>query len=56
MEKSTKIFLIILGILSVGVGIWSYIPENDTTNTYFAIFIGIALIITVISMPPKQND
>ncbi len=56
MEKPTKIFLIILGIVAVGVGIWSYISEKDTFNTYSAIFIGIALIGTVISIPPKNKN
>lgn len=56
MDKSTKVLLIILGITAVGVGIWSYISEKDTFHTYSAIFIGIALIGTVISIPTKRKN
>lgn len=56
MTKSTKIFLIVLGIISIGVGIASYFSENDLFMSYFAAFIGIALIGTVISIPQKEKD
>lgn len=57
MNKSTKIFLILIGIVGIGVGISSYISEKDPFDIYFAIGIGVALIFTVISVKPenKQN-
>ena len=56
MDKRTKIFLIVLGIISIGVGIWSYKPENDSIDNYFGVFIGIALIGTVISIKQKKEE
>lgn len=56
MDKRTKIFLIVLGVISIGVGIWSYNPENDAIDNYFGVFIGIALIGTVISIKQKNEE
>ncbi|GHA51632.1 hypothetical protein GCM10007103_35120 [Salinimicrobium marinum] len=56
MNKSTKILLILIGIASIGVGISSYISEKNTFNPYFAIGIGVALIFTVISVKPENNQ
>ncbi|MDT0689901.1 hypothetical protein RM549_08895 [Salegentibacter sp. F188] len=55
MNKPTKIFLILIGIVSIGVGISSYISEKDPFDTYFAIGIGVALIFTVISIKPENK-
>ncbi|GEM_PF-5276261 len=56
MNKSTKILLIIFGIVSIAVGIWSYVYESDPSNAYFATGIGAALIITVLSIQPKNKE
>lgn len=56
MDKRTKIFLLILGIVSVGVGAWSYKPENEVVDNYFGVFIGLALIGTVISIKQKNKE
>ena len=56
MNKSTKFLLIIFGIVSIAVGIWSYVYESDPSNAYFATGIGAALIITVLSIQPKNKE
>ncbi|WP_182835563.1 hypothetical protein [Flagellimonas lutimaris] len=56
MSKSTKILLITIGIITFGVGIWSYLSEKDLFNTYFALGIGAALMITVFSVQSKNEE
>lgn len=47
MDKSAKRLMVIIGVLSILLGIFSYFYKNDTLNTYFAFFIGITLIGSV---------
>ncbi|MDO6471316.1 hypothetical protein [Maribacter sp. 1_MG-2023] len=48
MNKSTRTVIIIIGTLSILAGIYGFITNADSTATYSGIFIGIALIGSVI--------
>ena len=56
MEKSIKIVLIIIGILSISAGIYSYFYKSATPVEYFAIFIGVALIGSALFTKTKNRN
>lgn len=56
MNKPTRIILIIIGFLSVLAGVYSYFYKQDGSNTYFAIFIGMILIGSVLLTGNKKKD
>lgn len=55
MDKSLKIVIIGIGILSMLAGLFSYYKGNST-NTYFGVFIGIALIGSVSLIKPRTRN
>ena len=55
MNKSLKMVIVGIGILSVLAGLFSYYKANNT-NTYFGVFIGIALIGSVFLIKPKARN
>lgn len=46
MTKSIKITVIIIGLLSIGAGAYSFIKGSQDQISYFAFFIGLTLIGT----------
>lgn len=56
MNKPTRTILIIIGFLSILTGVYSYFYKHDSSNTYFAIFIGMVLIGSVFLTGNKKKD
>ncbi|MEO8960660.1 MAG: hypothetical protein ABI325_02180 [Ginsengibacter sp.] len=56
MERPTKILLIIIGVLSILTGIYSYFYKSEPVISYSAIFIGVAIIGIVFFIKPKKKD
>ncbi|GAB1445007.1 MAG: hypothetical protein KF860_10815 [Cyclobacteriaceae bacterium] len=56
MNKSTKIVVIIIGMLSVLAGVYSYLYKEETTIAYFGIFLGIVLIGAASIAQPEEKD
>lgn len=56
MNKPTRTVLIIIGFLSILAGVYSYFYKNDSSNTYFAIFIGMVLIGSIFLIGNKKKD
>ena len=56
MEKSTKIAIVIIGILTISTGIYSYFYKSETTIAYTAIFIGVALIGSVFLIKNQKKN
>jgi len=48
MNKSIKITIIIIGLLTLAASLHSFIKETQDQISYFSIFIGIALIGTAL--------
>ncbi|WP_157687275.1 hypothetical protein [Jiulongibacter sediminis] len=47
MNKNTRLFLTVIGILSIVAGVYSYFVKGSSETGFSGIFIGIALIGTV---------
>ncbi len=56
MERSTKIVIIIIGALTISAAIYSYFYKSETTIAYSAIFIGVALIVSVFLIKTQKKD
>ena len=56
MGKSTKITIVIIGVLTISAGIYSYFYKSETTIAYSAIFIGVALIVSVFLIETQKKD
>ncbi|MBX2925632.1 MAG: hypothetical protein KF746_25770 [Chitinophagaceae bacterium] len=56
MNRSVKMIVILIGVLSILAGAFSFLYKNDRSNTYFAIFIGVALIGSAVLIKPKKKD
>jgi len=46
MKKITYYFLIVIGLLSIFVGVFSFLKGGDFSAYFFAFFIGITLLGT----------
>lgn len=44
MKKSTRIVIIVIGVLSILSGIYGFFSKAESFNIYWGIFIGIVLI------------
>ena len=44
MNKSTKIVVTIIGILSILAGVYGFFSDSEPAMTYGGIFIGIVLL------------
>lgn len=55
MKKSTKVLLIIFGVLSISSGVRFYFLKEDTSDAYIGIFTGIALIVSVFLIKTKNK-
>jgi uncharacterized membrane protein HdeD (DUF308 family) len=56
MEKSTKTVIIIMGALTILAGIYSYFYKSETTIAYSAIFVGVALIGSVLLIKTQKKE
>jgi len=55
MNKSLKMVIVGIGILSMLAGLFSY-DKGNNTNTYFGVFIGIALIGSALLIKPRTRN
>jgi len=55
MNTSLKTIILVIGILSIAAGVFSYVRDN-VSNAYLGIFIGIVLIGSALLFKPKQRD
>jgi len=55
MNTSLKTIILVIGILSIAAGVFSYVRDN-ASNAYLGIFIGIVLIGSALLFKPKQRD
>ncbi|MBX3282534.1 MAG: hypothetical protein KF756_08670 [Acidobacteria bacterium] len=55
MNRSVKIAVVIIGTLSIAAGVYSILNGRADGMTYFAFFIGAALLGTAfLTKPPKE--
>ncbi len=56
MNQSLKTVIIIIGVLSILAGLFSYFNQNNVLNSFLGIFIGVALTGSVLVLKNRKDS
>jgi len=56
MNQSLKTVIVIIGVLSILAGLFSYFNQNNVLNSFLGIFIGVALTGSVLVLKNRKDS